>query len=78
MAERHDDLGPGSPLTQELDDLSAQQVRRVGGDGGHPIGVEQDHAGPTDLLAPSIGGLERHHEEVALVIERVLAIRKVG
>jgi hypothetical protein len=78
VTEGDDDLRPGCPLTQELDDLSTQEARRIGSHRGHPFGVEEHHSRPADLLAPAIGGFEQHHEQIALVIERVLAISEVG
>ena len=71
------------PFHVAADDVWVRRERRVAKARTHfhhrsPLGVEQDHAGPADLFAFSVGGLERHHEEIALVIEGVLAIRKVG
>jgi hypothetical protein len=78
VTEGDDDLRPGRPLPQELDDLSAKNARRIGCHRGHPFRIEEHHSRPADLLAPAVGRFEQHHEEVALVIERVLAITEVG
>jgi hypothetical protein len=73
VAEGHDDLGLRAAGAQEFDDLRAQRRGRVAGQGRDALGIEQDHAGPADARDRTPGRGELHDEEIALVIQRVLA-----
>jgi hypothetical protein len=73
VAEGHDDLGDLRPRAQEPDDLLPERRAGLAGHRGDALGVEEDHAGPADAPRGSVRRGEVHDEEVALVVERVLA-----
>jgi hypothetical protein len=78
VAERHDDLGPPRLVPQKPHDPAPEVRRRVGDDRRNALGVEEDHPRPADRLSPPVGCLEDHHEEIPLVVERVLLVAEIG
>jgi hypothetical protein len=73
VAEGHEDLGPADLGSQLLHDLRPQRGGGIGRQGRDALRIEEHHAGPAHALARAAGRFEVHHEEIALVIERVLA-----
>jgi hypothetical protein len=71
VPERHDDLGSVGAGAKVLDDPLPQAAGGVAGQDRNPLGVEEDHARPADDAAAAVARGQLHHEEVALVVERV-------
>jgi predicted nucleic acid-binding protein len=78
MSERDHDLGTVRSRPQEADHTSADRVGTVAGQSRDPLRVEEDHPRPRHVLAPAVRRLERHDEQVSLVVESVGAILEVG
>src|SRR5262249_8431308 len=78
VTERDDDLGLGGACAHELHDLLAQRRSRLAGHRWNALGVEEHHAGPADAPHHPVRAGKLHHEEVALVVERILAELEVG
>jgi len=78
MPERHHDFGSRRVGLQEIDDLSAQNRRRIARQGRDPFGVEKDHPRPRDLLGGTVRAAQLHDEEIALVVEGVLGVLEAG
>src|SRR5947208_3504074 len=60
VPERHDDLGAPGARPQKGNEAGPQRRGGIGirGQGRKPLGVEENHAGPADGLAPSVRRLE--------------------
>jgi hypothetical protein len=71
VTEGHHDLRTAGARAQELDDLAPQARPRFLRENRDPLRVEQHHACPADPLAPAVGGLEIHHEEIPLMVQGV-------
>jgi hypothetical protein len=72
VTERDDDLRPGGVGSKEVDDSCAQPGRRISGQRGDALGIEEHHPGPADALSAALRHGEVHDEEVSLVVEGVL------
>jgi hypothetical protein len=76
VPERHDDLRARRVRAHELDDLAPQRRLGVSGDRWYALGVVEHHPRPAHAPNPPVRSLEDHHEEVALVVKRVLPKRE--
>jgi len=77
VPERHDDLGPAGSGPDELDDPLAKTTGGIARENRDPLGVEEDHAGPSDPTHAAVRRGELHHEQIPFVVEGVRDVLEI-